>query len=76
MAAGSIALVGFVLITAGVLIGWRLSQWQLEVRARRQAAAQLALSRQLLELRAARQKNYSDMSQLGHPASAFQRRAA
>ena len=76
MAAGSIALVGFVLITAGVLIGWRLSQWQLEVRARRQAAAQLSLSRQLLELRAARQKNYSDMSQLGHPASAFQRRAA
>jgi predicted negative regulator of RcsB-dependent stress response len=76
MTAGSIALVGFVLITAGVLIGWRLSQWQLEVRARRQAAAQLSLSRQLLELRAARQKNYSDMSQLGHPASAFQRRAA
>jgi predicted negative regulator of RcsB-dependent stress response len=76
MTAGSIALVGFVLITAGVLIGWRLSQWQLEVRARRQAAAQLSLSRQLLELRAARQKNYFDMSQLGHPASAFQRRAA
>jgi predicted negative regulator of RcsB-dependent stress response len=76
MTAGSVALVGFVLITAGVLIGWRLSQWQLEVRARRQAAAQLSLSRQLLELRAARQKNYSDMSQLGHPASAFQRRAA
>ena len=76
MTAGSIALVGFVLITAGVFIGWRLSQWQLEVRARRQAAAQLSLSRQLLELRAARQKSYSDMSQLGHPASAFQRRAA
>jgi hypothetical protein len=76
MAAGSIALVGFVLVIAGVLIGWRLSQWQLEVRARRQAAAQLSLSRQLLELRAARQKNHSDMSQLGHPASAFQRRAA
>jgi predicted negative regulator of RcsB-dependent stress response len=76
MTAGSIALVGFVLITAGVFIGWRLSQWQLEVRARRQAAAQLSLSRQLLELRAARQKNYSDISQLGHPASAFQRRAA
>jgi hypothetical protein len=76
MAAGSIALVGFVLVIAGVLIGWRLSQWQLEVRARRQAAAQPSLSRQLLELRAARQKNYSDMSQLGHPASAFQRRAA
>ena len=76
MTAGSIALVGFALITAGVLIGWRLSQWQLEVRARRQAAAQLSLSRQLLELRSARQKNYSDMSQLGHPARAFQRRAA
>jgi hypothetical protein len=76
MAAGSIVLVGSVLIIIGVLIGWRLSQWKLEVRARRQVAAQLSLSRQLLELRAARQKNYSDMSQLGYPASAFQRRAA
>ena len=76
MTAGSIALVGSVLIIIGVLIGWRLSQWKLEVRARRQVAAQLSLSRQLLELRAARQKSYSDTSQLGHPASAFQRRAA
>lgn len=76
MTAGWIALVGSALIVVGVLIGWRLSQWQLELRARRQVAAQLSLSRQLLELRAARQRNYSDMSQLGHPVSAFQRRAA
>jgi hypothetical protein len=76
MTAGSIALSASALIIVGILIGWRLSQWQLEARARRQAAAQLSLSRQLLELRAARQKNYSDMSQLGHPASAFQRQAA
>jgi predicted negative regulator of RcsB-dependent stress response len=76
MTAGSIALAAAALIIVGVLIGWRLSQWQLEVRARRQTAAQLFLSRQLLELRAARQKNYSDMAKLGDPASAFQRRAA
>ena len=76
MTAGSIALVGSVLIIIGVLIGWRLSQWKLEVRARRQVAAQLSLSRQLLEFRAARQKNYFDLSQLGGLASAFQRRAA
>jgi predicted negative regulator of RcsB-dependent stress response len=76
MTTGSIALAATALIIVGVLIGWRLSQWQLEVRARRQVAAQLALSRQLLELRAARQKNYSDMAKLGDPASVFQRGAA
>jgi predicted negative regulator of RcsB-dependent stress response len=76
MTSGSIALAASVLVLVGVLIGWRLSQWQLEVRARRQAAAQLSLSRQLLELRAARQKNYSDLSKLGNPEHEFQRRAA
>lgn len=76
MTAGSIALVASVLLIVGILIGWRLSQRQLAVRARRQAAAQLSLSRQLLELRAARQSNYADLSKLGDPASAFQRRAA
>jgi hypothetical protein len=62
MTSGSIALIASALVLVGVLIGWRLSQWQLELRARRQAAAQLSLSRQLLELRAARKKNYSDLS--------------
>jgi hypothetical protein len=76
MTSGSIALAASVLVLLGVLIGWRLSQWQLEVRARRQAAAHLSLSRQLLELRAARQKNYSDLSKLGNPAHEFQRWAA
>jgi hypothetical protein len=68
MTSGSIALIASALVLVGVLIGWRLSQWQLELRARRQAAAQLSLSRQLLELRAARKKNYSDLSKLGDPA--------
>lgn len=61
MTSGSIALTASALVLVGVLIGWRLSQWQLELRARRQAAAQLSLSRQLLELRAARKENYSDL---------------
>jgi predicted negative regulator of RcsB-dependent stress response len=76
MTFGPITLVASVLVIVGILIGWRLSQWRLEVRARRQAAAQRSLSRQLLELRAARRYNYSDLSKLGHPASEFQRRAA
>jgi hypothetical protein len=76
MNSGSIALVASVLVIGGILIGWRLSQWRVEVRARRQRAAQLSLSRQLRELRAARRNNYSDLSKLGHPASEFQRRVA
>jgi len=76
MTSGSIILVASVLVV-GILIGWRLSQWQLEVRARRRAAAQLSLSRQLLELRAARRNKYSDLSKLERPARGeFQRRAA
>jgi hypothetical protein len=76
MTLGPIVLVASVLMVAGVFIGWRLSQWQLDVRARRQAAAQLSLSRQLFELRSARRKNYADLSQLRRPAGEFQRRAA
>jgi hypothetical protein len=76
MAVGTIVLAASALVVLGVFIGWKLSQRQLEVRAKRQVAAQLSLSRQLLELRAARQKNYSDLSQPGRPASRFQRRAA
>ena len=60
------AVVASVLVIVGIL----------EVRARRQAAAQRSLSRQLFALRAARRHNYSDLSTLGHPASEFQRRAA
>jgi hypothetical protein len=77
MTLGSIVLGASVWVTLGVLIGWRLSQWQLDVRARRQVAAQLSLSRHLLELRAARQKNnYSALSKQRNPSSGFQRRAA
>lgn len=76
MTVGPIVLAASVLLIIGVLIGSRLTRWQLEARARRQTAAQLSLSRQLLELRAARHGNYSDLSQLEHPASEFQRRAA
>jgi type II secretory pathway pseudopilin PulG len=76
MALGPIVLAASVLVIIGALIGARFTQWQMGTRARRQAAAQLSLSRQLLELRAARRENYSDWSQLGHPASEFQRRAA
>jgi len=76
MTLGPIVLVASVLVIIGILIGSRFTQWKLERRARRQVAVQLSLSRQLLELRAARQKNYSDLSQLGHPASEFHRRAA
>lgn len=76
MTLGPIVLAASVLLIIGILVGSRLTQWQLETRARRQTAAQLSLSRQLLELRAARRRNYSDLSQLGHPTSEFQRRAA
>lgn len=72
MTVGPIVLAASVLVIIGILIGSRLTQWRLEMRARRQVAAQLSLSRQLLELRVARQKNYSDLSRLGHPAREFQ----
>lgn len=76
MTLGPIVLAASFLVIIGALIGSRITQWQLETRARRQAAAQLSLSRQLLELRAARQEDYSHWLQPGHPASEFQRRAA
>ncbi len=76
MTFGPTVLAAFALVIFGVLIGWRLSQWQLEVRARRQAAAQLSLYRQLHELQAARQKNYSATSNPGNPANGSRRRAA
>lgn len=73
MTLGSILLAAFALVIFGALIGWRLSRWQLEARARRQAAAQLSLYRQLQELQAARRKNYSTAS---NPANGSRRRAA
>jgi Tfp pilus assembly protein PilV len=59
MTLGLSALVASVLVVLGVFLGYRLSKWQLEARARRQAAAQLFLYRQLHELQAARRKDYA-----------------
>jgi predicted naringenin-chalcone synthase len=56
-----------------VCIGWRLSQWRLEARAKRQAAAQLSLYRQLHELQEARKVAASKADDL---AVEFRRRAA
>lgn len=77
MTLGSIALAASVLVIFGVLIGYRLSKWQLEVQVRRQAAARLSLHRQLDAFRAAREKrNYSASSYSGDPFEGFQHRAA
>jgi predicted negative regulator of RcsB-dependent stress response len=76
MTSGMIALVASVLVILGVLIGWRLSRWQFETQARRQAAAQLSVYRQLHELQAARRESHSASSNPGNPAYGFQRGAA
>lgn len=77
MTLGAIALAASVLVIFGVLIGYRLSKWQLEVQVRRQAAARFSLHRQLDALRAAReQKDYAASSCSGNPLKGFQRRAA
>jgi hypothetical protein len=73
MTTGLIVLVASALVISGVVIGWRLSQWRLEARAKRQAAAQLSLYRQLHELQAARQEAASKADSL---AVEFRRRAA
>jgi len=73
---GMITLAVSTLMIFGVLLGWRLSKWQLEARARRQAAAQLSLYKQLQELQAARENNYSAMSNQGNPPNGFRRRVA
>ena len=73
MATGLIVLVASALVISGVVIGWRLSQWRLEARAKRQAAAQLSLYRQLHELQAARQEAASKAESL---AVEIRRRAA
>jgi predicted negative regulator of RcsB-dependent stress response len=72
MTTGLIVLVASALVISGVVIGWRLSQWRLEARAKRQAA-QLSLYRQLHELQAARQEAASKAESL---AVEFRRRAA
>jgi hypothetical protein len=73
MTSGLIALVASALLISGVIIGWRLSQWRLAARAKRQAAAQLSLYRQLHELQEARKEAASKADDL---AVEFRRRAA
>jgi membrane protein YqaA with SNARE-associated domain len=73
MTSGLIVLVASALVVSGVVIGWWLSQWRLEARARRQAAAQLSLYRQLHELQAQRQRTAEKREDL---AVEFRRRAA
>lgn len=53
---GFIALAAFMLVILGVFIGCTVSEWQLQERARRQAAAQRSLNKQWQELQTARQK--------------------
>ena len=73
MTSGLIVLVASALVISGVVIGWWLSQWRLEARAKRQAAAQLSLYRQLHELQATRQRTAAKQEDL---AVEFRRRAA
>ncbi len=73
MTSGLIVLVASALVISGVVIGWWLSQWRLEARAKRQAAAQLSLYRQLHELQEVRQKAAAKQEDL---AVEFRRRAA
>ncbi len=53
------------ILALGVLMGYRLSERKRAARAKRQAAAQLSLYRQLHELRSARQSNYSPRMKVG-----------
>ncbi|MFN2478384.1 MAG: hypothetical protein ABR615_04335 [Pseudonocardiaceae bacterium] len=73
MTSGLIILLASALVIVGVVIGWRLSQWRLEARAKRQAAAQLSLYRQLHELQEARKEAAAKAESL---AVEFRRRAA
>jgi hypothetical protein len=54
-----------VIFAVGVLTGYRLSERKLASRARRQAAAQSSLYRQLRELQAASQANYGPRRNMG-----------
>lgn len=67
MTVGLIVLAASVLaiFVVGVLTGYRLSERKLAARARRQAAAQSSLYRQLRELQATRQGNYSTRLNVG-----------
>jgi Tfp pilus assembly protein PilV len=64
MTVGLIVLVTSVLLilALGVLIGYRLSKWKISARAKRQAAAQISLYRQLNQLQSERQRSYSGMN--------------
>lgn len=77
MILGSIILVASILVFGGVLIGYGLNKRQIQIRARRQVAAQVSLYRQLDELRAAREKkNYRASSNTVNPTEGVQRRVA
>lgn len=67
MTVGLIVLGASVLVVfvVGVLTGYRLSERKLAARARRQAAAQNSLYRQLRELQVARQENHSARRNVG-----------
>lgn len=54
-----------VIFALGGLMGYRLSKRQLAARARRQAAAQLSLHRQLRDLQAARQRDHAERMNVG-----------
>jgi hypothetical protein len=77
MILGSIVLVASILVFGGVLIGYGLNKRQIAARARRQAAAQASLYRQLDEFRAAREKkSYHASSNSGNSAKDLQHRVA
>jgi hypothetical protein len=67
MTVGLIVLAAAVLVVFvfGVLTGYRFSERKLAARVRRQAAAQSSLYKQLRELQATRQENYSARRNVG-----------
>jgi 50S ribosomal subunit-associated GTPase HflX len=70
MTAGLIVLSASVLtiFAFGVLIGYRLGERKLAAQARRQAAAQSFLYKQLQELQAARQRDYPARARRDYPS--------
>lgn len=59
MALGFIVLVAFISVIFGALVGCRLSERRLDVRAKRQAEMQRTLNEQWQDLQAARRENCS-----------------
>lgn len=66
---GMIATGAFILVLFGVLIGCTLSEWWLEVRAKRQAELQRSLNRQWQEIEAVRRKSSATQAK-AYPVSA------